>query len=103
VRPRMELFHKVFGALAIHLRDVMYNEVINNGILRTYLLFINALFFFFFFLNESFIKPNTNYNHTREIWFKLFHGQIESPKRAHSKALKTKTKCRRQSAASYTS
>jgi len=64
---------------------------------------IIRFFFFFFFLNESFIKPNTNYNHTREIWFKLFHGQIESPKRAHSKALKTKTKCRRQSAASYTS
>jgi hypothetical protein len=47
----MELFHKVFGALAIHLRDVMYNEVINNGILRKYFLFMNALFFFFFFFN----------------------------------------------------
>jgi hypothetical protein len=42
----MELFHKVFGALSIHLRDVMYNEVINNGILTKYFLFMNAFFLF---------------------------------------------------------
>jgi hypothetical protein len=43
--------------------------------------------FFFFWMNESFIKPNTNYKHTREIWFKLLHGQRESPKQLIQKPL----------------